>query len=210
MISFSADPWRTSDSSSRRDRPQRRWACRSTPRRRPSAGCGWAQEATVTTSMIVREDSMTLYGFGSSDEREVFDVLLSVSGVGPRLALAVLAVHGARGHPGGAYPAGTARPSPRSRASVPRWPAASCWNWRANWCRTGPAAPATPLRGGRVEAAGDRRDDQPGLVRKGRRRQHRQGHGGRRRNWPRRQRRRRSCAPRCAGWARTAPAPETG
>lgn len=43
--------------------------------------------------MIVREDSLTLFGFADDDEREVFDVLLSVSGVGPRLALAVLAVH---------------------------------------------------------------------------------------------------------------------
>ncbi|AJT40962.1 Holliday junction branch migration protein RuvA [Psychromicrobium lacuslunae] len=50
------------------------------------------QETTLTTSMIVREDSMTLYGFSSEDEREVFDILLTVSGIGPRLALAVLAV----------------------------------------------------------------------------------------------------------------------
>lgn len=50
------------------------------------------REATLTTSMIVREDSMTLFGFASPDEREVFDILLSVSGIGPRLALAVLAV----------------------------------------------------------------------------------------------------------------------
>ncbi len=41
----------------------------------------------------MREDSLTLFGFASDDEREVFDILLSVSGVGPRLALAVLAVH---------------------------------------------------------------------------------------------------------------------
>lgn len=45
------------------------------------------------TSLVVREDSLTLYGFGSPDEREVFEVLLGVSGIGPRLALAVLAVH---------------------------------------------------------------------------------------------------------------------
>jgi holliday junction DNA helicase RuvA len=51
------------------------------------------EEGKLFTSLIVREDSLTLYGFGSDDEREVFDVLLSVSGVGPRLALAVLAVH---------------------------------------------------------------------------------------------------------------------
>lgn len=50
-------------------------------------------EAKLFTSLIVREDSLTLFGFASDDEREVFDVLLSVSGVGPRLALAVLAVH---------------------------------------------------------------------------------------------------------------------
>ncbi|WP_426002863.1 Holliday junction branch migration protein RuvA [Paenarthrobacter sp. NyZ202] len=50
-------------------------------------------EAKLFTSMIVREDSLTLFGFADDDEREVFEVLLSVSGVGPRLALAVLAVH---------------------------------------------------------------------------------------------------------------------
>lgn len=51
------------------------------------------EEGKVFTSLIVREDSLTLFGFASDDEREVFDILLSVSGVGPRLALAVLAVH---------------------------------------------------------------------------------------------------------------------
>ncbi|MET3920602.1 Holliday junction branch migration protein RuvA [Arthrobacter sp. UYEF20] len=51
------------------------------------------QEGKLFTSLIVREDSLTLFGFSSDDEREVFDILLSVSGVGPRLALAVLAVH---------------------------------------------------------------------------------------------------------------------
>ncbi len=51
------------------------------------------EEGQLFTSLIVREDSLTLFGFGSDDEREVFDILLSVSGVGPRLALAVLAVH---------------------------------------------------------------------------------------------------------------------
>lgn len=51
------------------------------------------EENQLFTSLIVREDSLTLFGFATDDEREVFDVLLSVSGVGPRLALAVLAVH---------------------------------------------------------------------------------------------------------------------
>ncbi|WP_347107604.1 Holliday junction branch migration protein RuvA [Paenarthrobacter sp. S56] len=51
------------------------------------------EEAKLFTSMIVREDSLTLFGFADDDAREVFDILLGVSGVGPRLALAVLAVH---------------------------------------------------------------------------------------------------------------------
>lgn len=55
-------------------------------------GASRDQEMTVFTSMIVREDSMTLYGFGSADERDVFTKLLSVSGIGPKIALAALAV----------------------------------------------------------------------------------------------------------------------
>lgn len=51
------------------------------------------ETGTVHTLMVVREDSLTLYGFASPEEREVFEVLLGVAGVGPRLALAVLAVH---------------------------------------------------------------------------------------------------------------------
>ena len=50
-------------------------------------------EARLVTAMIVREDSMTLYGFADSDSRDLFQTLLSVSGVGPRLAMATLAVH---------------------------------------------------------------------------------------------------------------------
>ncbi|GAA4765320.1 Holliday junction branch migration protein RuvA [Citricoccus nitrophenolicus] len=57
------------------------------------AGLHLGEPGRVLTSMVVREDSMTLFGFATEDEREVFDVLLGVSGVGPRLALAVLAVH---------------------------------------------------------------------------------------------------------------------
>lgn len=52
-------------------------------------------EARLITAMIVREDSMTLYGFTDSDTRDLFHTLLSVSGVGPRLAMATLAVHDA-------------------------------------------------------------------------------------------------------------------
>lgn len=50
-------------------------------------------DTTLHTSLVVREDSLTLYGFPTDDEREVFATLQTVSGVGPRLALAVLAVH---------------------------------------------------------------------------------------------------------------------
>jgi holliday junction DNA helicase RuvA len=52
-------------------------------------------EARLITAMIVREDSMTLYGFADNDTRDLFLTLLSVSGVGPRLAMATLAVHDA-------------------------------------------------------------------------------------------------------------------
>jgi Holliday junction DNA helicase RuvA len=48
--------------------------------------------ATLATSLIVREDSLTLYGFGTADEREFFELLLSATGVGPKLAQAALAV----------------------------------------------------------------------------------------------------------------------
>jgi Holliday junction DNA helicase RuvA len=48
----------------------------------------------VSTSLLVREDSLTLYGFATEDERNVFELLQTASGVGPRLALAMLAVHG--------------------------------------------------------------------------------------------------------------------
>ncbi|MDM8083955.1 Holliday junction branch migration protein RuvA [Cellulomonas cellasea] len=50
-------------------------------------------EALLWTSLVVREDSLTLFGFADADEREVFEILQTVSGVGPRLALAMLAVH---------------------------------------------------------------------------------------------------------------------
>jgi Holliday junction DNA helicase RuvA len=49
--------------------------------------------ATVPTSLVVREDALTLFGFADDDERDVFERLQTASGVGPRLALAMLAVH---------------------------------------------------------------------------------------------------------------------
>ena len=51
------------------------------------------QEATLPTSMVVREDSLTLFGFAEEDEKQTFEMLLTASGVGPKLAQAMLAVH---------------------------------------------------------------------------------------------------------------------
>ena len=50
-------------------------------------------QAQLHTSLVVREDSLTLFGFADADERDVFETVQTVSGVGPRLALAMLAVH---------------------------------------------------------------------------------------------------------------------
>ncbi|WP_328710391.1 Holliday junction branch migration protein RuvA [Microbispora hainanensis] len=57
------------------------------------AGLRVGEPARLSTSLVVREDSLTLYGFASDDERTVFELLQTASGVGPRLALAMLAVH---------------------------------------------------------------------------------------------------------------------
>ncbi|RIK16897.1 MAG: Holliday junction branch migration protein RuvA [Acidobacteria bacterium] len=51
------------------------------------------QEADLETSLVVREESLTLYGFGGADAKALFQQLQTVSGVGPRLALAMLSVH---------------------------------------------------------------------------------------------------------------------
>ena len=51
------------------------------------------EPARVATCLVVREDSLTLYGFTSDDERNVFELVQTATGVGPRLALAMLAVH---------------------------------------------------------------------------------------------------------------------
>jgi holliday junction DNA helicase RuvA len=56
------------------------------------AGLRPGERARVATSLVVREDALTLYGFGSDDERSTFEMLQTASGVGPRLALAMLAV----------------------------------------------------------------------------------------------------------------------
>jgi Holliday junction DNA helicase RuvA len=57
-----------------------------TPRVRARVG----EETTVETYLHVREDALQLYGFASADERELFELLLGVSGVGPKVALAIV------------------------------------------------------------------------------------------------------------------------
>lgn len=48
------------------------------------------QQVTLNTSLVVREDSLTLFGFETLEELDTFELLLGVSGIGPRMALAVL------------------------------------------------------------------------------------------------------------------------
>ncbi len=50
-------------------------------------------DATLATTLVVREDSLTLYGFDDPAARDLFELLQTSSGVGPRLAQAVLTVH---------------------------------------------------------------------------------------------------------------------
>jgi Holliday junction DNA helicase RuvA len=57
------------------------------------AGLRTGAEARLATSLVVREDSLTLYGFADDEEKHLFELLQTASGVGPRLAQAVLAVH---------------------------------------------------------------------------------------------------------------------
>ncbi|MBT2876512.1 Holliday junction branch migration protein RuvA [Streptomyces sp. McG6] len=57
------------------------------------SGLRVGEQARLATSLVVREDSLTLYGFADDDERQTFELLQTASGVGPRLAQAMLAVH---------------------------------------------------------------------------------------------------------------------
>ncbi|MDR1069611.1 MAG: Holliday junction branch migration protein RuvA [Gracilibacteraceae bacterium] len=57
---------------------------------RLAAGLSAGQEIVLYTVMLVREDDISLYGFGSPEEKNLFRLLISVSGVGPKVALGVL------------------------------------------------------------------------------------------------------------------------
>ncbi|MBS45863.1 MAG: Holliday junction branch migration protein RuvA [Nocardioides sp.] len=56
------------------------------------AGLRVGQRAQLPTSMVVREDSLTLFGFADDDEKQVFELVQTASGVGPKLAQAMIAV----------------------------------------------------------------------------------------------------------------------
>ncbi|MCL2316093.1 MAG: Holliday junction branch migration protein RuvA [Actinomycetia bacterium] len=65
----------------------------------PGAATGWhvGEEATLHTSLVVREDALTLYGFASPADRDCFELVQQASGIGPRIGLAVVAVLGPSG-----------------------------------------------------------------------------------------------------------------
>ena len=111
--------------------------------RAPWPRCAPAAPATLPTSMVVREDSLTLFGFPDDDEKSVFELLQTASGVGPKLAQAMLAVltpdelrargrrrgrqdahHGARASarraPSGSSSSSRTGSAPRSAPAVPR------------------------------------------------------------------------------------------
>ena len=50
------------------------------------------RQATLPTSMVVREDSLTVFGFLDEDEKQVFEIVQTASGVGPKVAQAIVAV----------------------------------------------------------------------------------------------------------------------
>ncbi|MCC6222022.1 MAG: Holliday junction branch migration protein RuvA [Thermoleophilia bacterium] len=52
-----------------------------------------ADEVTLETHLHVREDALQLYGFASVEERRLFELLLGVTGVGPKMALAIVSAH---------------------------------------------------------------------------------------------------------------------
>lgn len=57
------------------------------------AGLTVGDQASLPTALVVREESLTLFGFADEDEKTVFEMLQTASGVGPKLAQAMLAVH---------------------------------------------------------------------------------------------------------------------
>ncbi len=135
------------------------------------AGLRVGEQARVATSLVVREDSLTLYGFASEDERNTFELLQTASGVGPRLAQAMLAVltPDALRRAVAAEDLATltsvpgigrkgaqrivlelaGRSAPRRTSASRRWPAARPPACRSGRTRCGPASSASAGRPGR-------------------------------------------------------------
>lgn len=131
-------------------------------------------ESRLIIAMIVREDSMTLYGFPDADARDLFLTLIGVSGIGPKIALAALAVYDAtalrRVLADGDVTALTRVPGSANVA-----PSAWCWNCATRSDRWRP-------RRGRVQQpcgarTGGGSPCRPGVCGKTGRRRHRQGAG---------------------------------
>ena len=117
------------------------------------AGLRVGSTAQLATSLVVREDALTLFGFADDDEREIFETVQTVSGVGPRLALAMLAVHTPDGLRRAVARRGPQGAPARARHRPARVPSASCWSSRTGSARPRPStAPAAAVFGG------DRRD----------------------------------------------------
>ena len=118
---------------------------------------GKGQEVTLLTHLWVKEDGVELFGFSTEQERLCFRMLIGVSGVGPRVALAILSDSAPdRLMPS---PRGTPKPSPARRGSGPSWRSVLSWScairsatrtWARNWppkaaaLRRWRAAPAAP------------------------------------------------------------------
>ena len=90
MISSLRGTGRRADARRRRPGRERRWLPRPDERCARSARHRRSGEVTLDTYLHVREDALQLYGFAEPAERELFEHFLSVSGVGPKVALAIL------------------------------------------------------------------------------------------------------------------------
>ena len=98
------------------------YACRTTSYTLSALQVG--QEAKLYTHLNVREDAMELYGFATENEKNCFQMLISVSGVGPKAALSILSPTPRRGWPRPSLRA-MKRPSPWPPASVKKLPSGS-------------------------------------------------------------------------------------
>ena len=171
------------------------------------AGLRRGEQARLSTTLVVREDSLTLFGFASDEAKELFELVQSVSGVGPEDRAGAAR----RARPGRAAPGagrrGHRRADPGARASARRAPSGWCWSSRTRSARS-PCTHRRPVgdrrrRGLPWRDKLVRRAGRAGLHRQTGRRRDRRGGRRHRRSGGRRRRRRGAAAPR-AGPARAA------